>query len=66
MPNKIPVTLSAGRDYNSPLHGRYEYVLFAADETVVSRASGFKSKASAIRAGRLKAADLLAAHGFNA
>lgn len=51
--------MSAGRDHNHPLHGRYEYVLFAADETVVARASGFKSKAQAVRAGRNKAADLL-------
>jgi hypothetical protein len=48
----------AGRDYNSPLHGRYEYVLFAADETVVARESGFKSKSSAVSAGRRKVAAL--------
>ena len=53
---KFPTHMSAGRDYSHPLHGRYEYVLFAADETVVARGSGFKSKVTALSAGRRKAA----------
>ena len=56
---KYPTKLSAGIAYNYPLHGRYEYVLFADDETVVAREAGFKSKAQAVRAGRRKAADML-------
>ena len=55
---KTPTRLSAGIDYNYPLRG-YEYVLFADDETIVARASGFKSKASAVSAGRRKADELL-------
>lgn len=56
---KFPVTMSAGIDHNYPLHGRYEYVLFADDETVVARQSGFKTKRAAVNAGRNKAAELL-------
>lgn len=52
---KVPTKLSAGKDYNHTL-GRYEYVLFADDETVVARQSGFTSKAQAVRAGRKAAA----------
>ncbi len=55
---KYPTKLSAGKDYNHTL-GRYEYVLFADDETIVARQSGFKSKKTAINAGRRKAAELL-------
>jgi hypothetical protein len=51
--------MSAGRDYNSPLHGRYEFCLYADDETIVARQSGFKSKAAAVNAGRRKADELL-------
>lgn len=56
---KTPTRMSAGRDYNYPLHGRYEYCLYADDETIVERKSGFKSKASAVSAGRKRAALLL-------
>jgi len=55
---KTPIHMSAGKDYNHPL-GRYEYVLFAADESVVARESGFKSKAAAVAAGLRKAASFL-------
>lgn len=56
---KKPVSMVCGVDYNHPLHRRYEYVLFAADETVVARKSGFSSKKQAHRAGELKAAAIL-------
>jgi hypothetical protein len=55
---KTPTHMSAGRDYNHPLHGRYEYVLFADDETIVARQSGFSNKAKAVKAGYLMAASL--------
>lgn len=44
------VTISAGRDYNLGLHGRYEFVIFSPAEDVLERATGFKSKAQAQRA----------------
>lgn len=50
--------MTAGKDHNHTL-GRYEYVLHAADETIVARQSGFSTKAQAVRAGRRKAADML-------
>lgn len=51
------LSMSWGRDYASPLHGRYEYVIFRGEE-VALREGGFKSSASAKRAG-IKAAQSL-------
>lgn len=58
---RIPTHMSAGRDHNYPLHGRYEYCLYADDETIIARQSGFKSKSAAVNAGRRKAQELLPA-----
>jgi hypothetical protein len=46
--------LSAGIDYNAGIRGRYEYCLFLGDE-LIARGNGFKSKKTAINAGRAKA-----------
>ena len=51
--------MSAGIDYNHPLYRRYEWVLFADDETVVDRATGYRSKRAATAAGYRRAAELL-------
>jgi hypothetical protein len=50
---KKPHTMSVGRDYKTS--SRYEYVIFAEDETVVTRKGGFHSSGAARRAGLLAA-----------
>ena len=55
--SKVPATMSCGRQTSSQLI-RYEYVLFAADETVVTRQGGFLTNAAAKRAGQRRAAEL--------
>lgn len=57
---KSPATMSCGRQTGSQLL-RYEFVLFAADETVVDRKGGFLNNAAAKRAGQHRAAELLEA-----
>ena len=52
----MSLTMSVGRDYNHPLHGRYEFVLWEG-EKLVTRGSGFKSKGTAMTAGKKAAAE---------
>lgn len=45
------VSVVACIDYQHPLHGRYEYVIYAPnDGPILTRASGYRSKAQAQRA----------------
>lgn len=50
MDTKNTLYVSAGRDYNHPLHGRYEYVIYLGEE-VIARKSGFTSKKQALTHG---------------
>jgi hypothetical protein len=59
MTNEKTLSLSAGIDYNCGLVGRYEFHLFDGDDVIASQ-GGFKSKASAISAGKRKAKSFLA------
>jgi len=44
------LSMSYGRNYTSPLHGRYEYCIFDG-EKLIAREGNFKSSAAAKRAG---------------
>lgn len=52
-------SISWGRDYTSPLHGRYEYCIYLG-EKLVARMGGFTSSSTAKRAGLKAAQDLQA------